>query len=100
MTNVANQKPGDAVRAAEGATGGVVPGGCHLGCAVGALLIPDKNIAVCRTSFDTPPRAGAEILIFNGSDGEWRAGIAQTGKKRCTLDLDSLRPQGRVSIIL
>jgi diguanylate cyclase (GGDEF)-like protein len=38
--------------------------GCvdHLGCAVGALLIPDKNIAVCRTSRDTPPRAGAEIL--------------------------------------
>jgi len=34
----------------------------HLGCAVGALLIPDKNIAVCRTSLDTPPRAGAEIL--------------------------------------
>jgi diguanylate cyclase (GGDEF)-like protein len=34
----------------------------HLGCVVGALLIPDKNIAVCRTSFDTPPRAGAEIL--------------------------------------
>jgi diguanylate cyclase (GGDEF)-like protein len=34
----------------------------HLGCAVGALLIPDKNIAVCRTSHDTPPRAGAEIL--------------------------------------
>ena len=30
--------------------------------------------------------AGAEILIFNGSDGEWRAGIAQTGKKRCTLE--------------
>jgi diguanylate cyclase (GGDEF)-like protein len=38
--------------------------GCvdHLGCAVGALLIPDKNIAVCRTSGDTPPRLGAEIL--------------------------------------
>ena len=38
--------------------------GCvdHLGCAVGALLIPDKNIAVCRTASDTPPRAGAEIL--------------------------------------
>jgi diguanylate cyclase (GGDEF)-like protein len=38
--------------------------GCvdHLGCAVGALLIPDKNIAVCRTSSDTPPRTGAEIL--------------------------------------
>ncbi len=38
--------------------------GCvdHLGCAVGALLIPDKNIAVCRTATDMPPRAGADIL--------------------------------------
>ncbi len=29
--------------------------------------------------------AGAQILIFNGSDGEWRARIGETGKKRCTL---------------
>jgi 16S rRNA (uracil1498-N3)-methyltransferase len=29
--------------------------------------------------------AGGQILIFNGSDGEWRAAIAETGKKRCTL---------------
>ncbi len=38
--------------------------GCvdHLDCAVGALLIPDKNIAVCRTGDGTPPRAGAEVL--------------------------------------
>ena len=38
--------------------------GCvdHLGCTVGALLIPDKNIAVCRTGNDTAPRVGAEIL--------------------------------------
>ncbi|HVN42509.1 MAG TPA: EAL domain-containing protein [Steroidobacteraceae bacterium] len=38
--------------------------GCvsHLGCAVGALIIPDKNIAVCRTGAGTPPRAGAEVL--------------------------------------
>ncbi|MGB5103368.1 MAG: EAL domain-containing protein [Steroidobacteraceae bacterium] len=34
----------------------------HLGCSVGALLIPDKNIAVCRTGRDTLPRAGADIL--------------------------------------
>jgi diguanylate cyclase (GGDEF)-like protein len=34
----------------------------HLGCSVGALLIPDKNIAVCRTGPGTPPRAGAEVL--------------------------------------
>ncbi|MCE3284306.1 MAG: hypothetical protein K0R70_562 [Steroidobacteraceae bacterium] len=38
--------------------------GCidHLGCAVGALLIPDKNIAVCRTGDGTPPSSGAEVL--------------------------------------
>lgn len=38
--------------------------GCvdHLGCGVGALLIPDKNIAVCRTGADVPPRVGAEVL--------------------------------------
>lgn len=38
--------------------------GCvdHLGCSVGALLIPEKNIAVCRTGQGTAPRAGAEIL--------------------------------------
>ena len=38
--------------------------GCvdHLGCGVGALLIPDKNIAVCRTGNATPPRAGADVL--------------------------------------
>ena len=29
---------------------------------------------------------GAQILIFNGSDGEWQANIAQTGKKRCALE--------------
>jgi diguanylate cyclase (GGDEF)-like protein len=38
--------------------------GCvdHLGCSVGALLIPDKNIAVCRTGNGTPPRVGASLL--------------------------------------
>lgn len=38
--------------------------GCvdHLGCSVGALLIPDKNIAVCRTGKGTPARAGADVL--------------------------------------
>jgi diguanylate cyclase (GGDEF)-like protein len=34
----------------------------HLGCSVGALLIPDKNIAVCRTGHGTTPREGAEAL--------------------------------------
>ncbi len=38
--------------------------GCveHLGCAVGALLIPDKGIAICRTGAHTPPRDGASLL--------------------------------------
>ena len=38
--------------------------GCvdHLGCSVGALLIPDKNIAVCRTGQGIAPRTGAEVL--------------------------------------
>lgn len=29
--------------------------------------------------------AGAEILIFNGRDGEWRAQLAVEGKRSCTL---------------
>jgi 16S rRNA (uracil1498-N3)-methyltransferase len=38
--------------------------------------------------------AGAEILIFNGSDGEWQARIGETGKRRCTLEcLAQTRPQ-------
>ena len=34
----------------------------HLGCSVGALVIPDRNIAVCRTGEGTAPRAGADVL--------------------------------------
>ncbi len=34
----------------------------HLGCSVGALVIPDRNIAVCRTGEGTPARAGADVL--------------------------------------
>ena len=37
---------------------------------------------------------GAEILVFNGRDGEWRAKIAEAGKRRCTLACTSIeRPQ-------
>ncbi len=34
----------------------------HLGCPLGALLIPDKNIAMYRTAEDVSPGAGAEVL--------------------------------------
>jgi 16S rRNA (uracil1498-N3)-methyltransferase len=30
--------------------------------------------------------ANAEILVFNGRDGEWRARLADVGKRRCALE--------------
>jgi 16S rRNA (uracil1498-N3)-methyltransferase len=39
---------------------------------------------------------GDGVIVFNGSDGEWLATIAETAKKRCTLLCnDLLRPQTR-----
>jgi 16S rRNA (uracil1498-N3)-methyltransferase len=38
--------------------------------------------------------AGAEILAFNGRDGEWRARLARTGKKTVQLEItEQTRPQ-------
>jgi 16S rRNA (uracil1498-N3)-methyltransferase len=38
--------------------------------------------------------AGAEISVFNGRDGEWRARLSDVGKRRCTLEcVELLRPQ-------
>lgn len=34
----------------------------HLECPLGAVLIPDKNIAMFRTAEDVPPNVGAEVL--------------------------------------
>jgi 16S rRNA (uracil1498-N3)-methyltransferase len=31
-------------------------------------------------------RADAPVLLFNGRDGEWRARIAEAGKRRCVLE--------------
>ena len=37
---------------------------------------------------------GAELLVFNGRDGEWRAVLRQPGKKQAALELaEQLRPQ-------
>jgi len=33
---------------------------------------------------------GAGILVFNGRDGEWRARLAEVGKRRCTLECVAL----------
>ncbi|WP_343315309.1 16S rRNA (uracil(1498)-N(3))-methyltransferase [Brucella sp. BE17] len=39
-------------------------------------------------------KGGAEILVFNGSDGEWKARLKPEGKKRVFLEpLEQTRPQ-------
>jgi len=39
-------------------------------------------------------KAGDELLLFNGRDGEWRARLAMTGKRGCRLEVeDQTRPQ-------
>lgn len=39
-------------------------------------------------------KKGAEILLFDGASGEWRAELCDVGKRRCTLRvLDRTRPQ-------
>jgi 16S rRNA (uracil1498-N3)-methyltransferase len=39
-------------------------------------------------------KEGASILLFNGRDGEWRARIAEAGKKSCVLAVEEqVRPQ-------
>jgi 16S rRNA (uracil1498-N3)-methyltransferase len=38
--------------------------------------------------------ASDEILVFNGHDGEWRARLAEAGKRSCTLEpVEQVRPQ-------
>ena len=34
-------------------------------------------------------KAGDELLLFNGRDGEWRARLAMTGKRGCRLDVEA-----------
>jgi 16S rRNA (uracil1498-N3)-methyltransferase len=33
---------------------------------------------------------GAEVLLFNGADGEWRARVAEVSKRGCTLAVEAL----------
>ena len=38
--------------------------------------------------------AGDEVVVFNGRDGEWRAVVAEVGKRAVTLAVaEPLRPQ-------
>jgi diguanylate cyclase (GGDEF)-like protein len=65
--------------------------GCidHLGCAVGALLIPDKNIAVCRTGAGTQASTGAEVLTRTH-----RHLIGWTQLHRQTMTSNAIAPSG------
>jgi len=70
-----------------------------------ARLFTDAPLAAGATIACTPEQAnyllnvlrlgvGTEILIFNGRDGEWRARLADGGKRRCTLEcVAQVRPQ-------
>ena len=55
------------------------------------VLDPDQSrylVAVMRRG------VGDEVLVFNGRDGEWRASLAQVGKRGAILEVkDLVRPQ-------
>jgi 16S rRNA (uracil1498-N3)-methyltransferase len=68
------------------------------------LYVPD-GLAEGRAIEPRPPQThyllnvlrlgdGAEILLFNGRDGEWRATLAQAGRKKASLTpVEQTRPQ-------
>jgi 16S rRNA (uracil1498-N3)-methyltransferase len=68
-------------------------------------LYVDQNLAAGQTVEAAPAQAhylanvmrlkpGAELALFNGRDGEWRATLAEAGRKRATLAVEAqLRPQ-------
>ena len=66
----------------------------HLGCSVGALVIPDRNIAVCRTGEGTPPKAGADVLTQ--THRQLLAWVQQQRKTLTANDPSRAGPIGRV----
>jgi 16S rRNA (uracil1498-N3)-methyltransferase len=64
--------------------------------AAGARISPTPEQAryltrVMRLGLDAP------LLLFNGRDGEWRARLAETGRRGCVLAIEALvRPQAQV----
>ena len=66
---------------------------------VDAPLIQDARIALSREQANYLLNvlrlgAGDSVIVFNGVDGEWRAALADTGRKSASLDIaQALRPQ-------
>jgi len=70
--------------------------GCtkHLNCAIGALLIPDKNISICVTGEGMRPGAGAEVLARTH-----RHLLAWSQVQRRTLALNKVAPSGPLGTV-
>ncbi len=66
---------------------------------VDAPLIQDARIALSREQANYLLNvlrlgSGDSVIVFNGVDGEWRAALADTGRKSASLDIaQALRPQ-------
>jgi 16S rRNA (uracil1498-N3)-methyltransferase len=58
----------------------------------GAIALPTEQAHYLTNVMRQGP--GAELLVFNGRDGEWRATVTAVAKRGCTLTLDvQARPQ-------
>jgi 16S rRNA (uracil1498-N3)-methyltransferase len=58
----------------------------------GSLMLPEDQSHYLRHVLRLQP--GEAVALFNGRDGEFRASIAEAGKKACRLDIDTqLRSQ-------
>jgi diguanylate cyclase (GGDEF)-like protein len=66
----------------------------HLGCVLGALLIPDKNISICATGEGMKPGAGAEVLARTH-----RHLLAWSQVQRRTLALNKVAPSGPLGTV-
>ncbi|HTE42049.1 MAG TPA: bifunctional diguanylate cyclase/phosphodiesterase [Steroidobacteraceae bacterium] len=66
----------------------------HLGCALGALLIPDKNISICATGEGMKPGAGAEVLARTH-----RHLLAWSQVQRRTLALNKVAASGPLGTV-
>jgi 16S rRNA (uracil1498-N3)-methyltransferase len=64
--------------------------------AAGADVAPDADQAHYLLNV-MRAKAGDELLLFNGRDGEWRVGVAEADRRRCRLEVvEQARPQASV----
>ncbi|MBC7983100.1 MAG: EAL domain-containing protein [Candidatus Obscuribacterales bacterium] len=66
----------------------------HLDCALGALLIPDKNISLIATGEGVPPGSGADVLARTH-----RHLLAWTQVQRRSMALNKVAPSGPLGAV-